>query len=208
MSKWIFLARSFTRMEFYFVRCLFADTFYFNIHHRLHWLNQVSYNIARLPHKEIPIKKFCLLNDRAFTRKKEGVRGDCFVTTSLTNHSEVSPYLLIFFTLYRRYIVCTQHSNILHNQCLNYWIKITQLNITEGGGGVLYRKSSEEGSLYTTSVQLISTALFLRIPEKNTADVKFHVNWFIFIWGDTFSFRILNISIELYVTVCKNFFLF
>lgn len=134
MSKWIFLARSFTRMEFYLVRCLFADKFYFNIHHRLHWLNQESYNIARLPHKEIPIKKFCLLNDRAFTRKKEGVRGDCFVTTSLTNHSEVSPYLLIFFTLYRRYIVCTQHSNILHNQCLNYWIKITQLNITEGGG--------------------------------------------------------------------------
>lgn len=33
-------------------------------------------------------------------------------------------------------------------------------------GGVLYRKSSEEGSLYTTSVQLISTALFLRIPKK------------------------------------------
>lgn len=57
------------------------------------------------------------------------------MTTSLTNHSEVSPYLLIFFTLYRRYIVCTQHSNILHNQCLNYWLKITQLNITEGGGG-------------------------------------------------------------------------
>lgn len=102
LSKWIFLARSFTRMKFYLVRCLFADKFYFNIHHRLHWLNQVSYNIARLPHKEIPIKKFCLLNDRAFTRKRRS-KGWLFVTTSLTNHSEVSPYLLIFL----RYIVDT-----------------------------------------------------------------------------------------------------
>lgn len=40
------------------------------------------------------------------------------------------------------------------------------------GGGVLYRKSSEEGSLYTTSVQLISTALFLRIPKKKYCRCK------------------------------------